>query len=113
LALDRDRLDRRTDDRVDRMWELGLVEEVRRLAARGLRAGRTASRAVGYAQVLDALDGLATLEQAKEMTAQATRRLIRRQTSWFRRDPRIRWIDADAPDVVEQALRAVEAVRGG
>jgi tRNA dimethylallyltransferase len=113
LALDRDRLDRRTDDRVDRMWELGLVEEVRDLAARGLRAGRTASRAVGYAQVLDALDGRATLEQAKDLTAQATRRLIRRQESWFRRDPRIHWVDAAAPDLVEQALRAVAAAGGG
>jgi tRNA dimethylallyltransferase len=113
LAVDRDRLDRRTDDRVDRMWELGLVEEVRDLAARGLRAGRTASRAVGYAQVLDALDGRATLEQAKDLTAQATRRLIRRQESWFRRDPRIHWLDPAAPDLVEQALRAVAAGRGG
>jgi tRNA dimethylallyltransferase len=113
LALDRDRLDRRTGDRVDRMWELGLVEEVRDLAACGLRAGRTASRAVGYAQVLDALDGRATLEQAKDLTAQATRRLIRRQESWFRRDPRIHWLDSAAPDLVEQALRAVAAARGG
>jgi tRNA dimethylallyltransferase len=113
LTLDRDRLDRRTDDRVERMWQLGLVEEVQDLAARGLRAGRTASRAVGYAQVLEALDGRVTLEQAKEMTAQATRRLIRRQSSWFRRDRRIHWLDAAGSDLVDDALRIVAAARRG
>ncbi len=113
LALDRDRLDERADRRVDRMWATGLVEEVDALAARGLRAGRTASRAVGYAQILAAMDGRSSLEQARERTAQATRRLIRRQESWFRRDARIRWLDPTAPDLVEQALAAVEAAHGG
>ena len=56
----------------------------------------------------DALDGRITLEQAKEQTAQATRRLIRRQESWFRRDPRIHWLDPTAPDLVERALAAVD-----
>jgi tRNA dimethylallyltransferase len=107
LRLARADLDRRTDARVARMWRLGLVDEVAELAARGLRSGRTASRAVGYAQVLAALDGNGSMEEAQAQTAQATRRLIRRQESWFRRDDRITWLDADAPDRLDQALRLV------
>jgi tRNA dimethylallyltransferase len=113
LGLDRDQLDRRTDARVDRMWELGLVAEVEALAGRGLRTGRTASRAVGYAQVLAALDGRLTLAQARERTAQATRRLIRRQESWFGRDQRITWLPADAPDLAGRAERALQAAGRG
>jgi tRNA dimethylallyltransferase len=110
LALDRARLDQRTDDRVERMWAQGLVAEVSELDGRGLRAGRTASRAVGYAQVLAALDGRTSLDQAREETARATRRLIRRQESWFRRDQRITWLPADAEGLAEQALRLVREV---
>lgn len=107
LRLDRETLDRRTDERVGRMWERGLVEEVERLAGAGLRTGRTASRAVGYAQVLAALDGRTTLPEARTATAQATRRLVRRQESWFHRDARIAWLDAGAADLVDRALTIV------
>ncbi|WP_459643135.1 tRNA (adenosine(37)-N6)-dimethylallyltransferase MiaA [Kineococcus sp. NUM-3379] len=94
LAVPRDQLDARIDARVRRMADAGLVAEVEALAAGGLRAGRTASRALGYAQVLDALDGRCTLEEALEATARATRKFARRQESWFRRDPRVRWVEA-------------------
>jgi tRNA dimethylallyltransferase len=110
VGLDRGDLDERIDLRVDRMWRRGLVAEVRRLEAAGLRAGRTASRALGYQQVLaafDAADGAGSEEQARVATQRATRRFARRQRSWFRRDPRIRWLDAAAPDLVEQAASAV------
>ena len=83
-------LDERIEARVDRMWQRGLVDEVRGLAARGLREGRTASRALGYAQVLRHLDGELTEAQARDETVRATRRFARRQESWFRRDPRVR-----------------------
>jgi tRNA dimethylallyltransferase len=112
LRLGREHLDRRTDARVQWMWEQGFVAEVAALAARGLPAGRTASRAVGYAQVLAALDGRSTLEQARVQTAQATRRLIRRQESWFGRDQRISWLDAGADDLLEQAIRVVTRPAG-
>jgi tRNA dimethylallyltransferase len=112
LTAPRDDLDRRTAARVVRMWDDGLVDEVRALADRGLREGRTASRAVGYAQVLAALDGETTMDQARERTAQATRRLIRRQESWFRRDARILWLDAGANDLVDRALAALSASGG-
>jgi tRNA dimethylallyltransferase len=104
LRLERVHLDRRTDQRIDRMWQQGFVAEVEALVEHGIRAGRTASRAVGYAQVLAALDGRQTLEQARAETAQATRRLVRRQESWFRRDARIIWLPADAPDLVDRSL---------
>ena len=94
LAVPREQLDARIDARVRRMLDAGLVAEVEALAARGLREGRTASRALGYAQVLDALDGRCTLEDAAAETARATRRFARRQESWFRRDPRVRWVPA-------------------
>jgi tRNA dimethylallyltransferase len=100
-------LDARIARRVDAMWAAGLVGEVRSLAAAGLRDGRTASRALGYRQVLDFLDGRCTEEQALRETVRATRRFVRRQRSWLRRDPRIRWIDAARPDLVQAALAAV------
>jgi tRNA dimethylallyltransferase len=103
LAVPRPELDERITVRVERMWVAGLVDEVRTLEARGLRAGRTAARALGYAQVLRALAGECTQEQAKEQTIRATRRFARRQESWFRRDPRVRWLPYDAPDLPARA----------
>jgi tRNA dimethylallyltransferase len=108
LSVPRDVLDRRIEQRVDRMWEHGLVEEVRALAARGLREGRTASRALGYAQVLRFLAGEWTEPQAREETVAATRRFARRQESWFRRDRRVVWLDAsDRGGLEEKALAAL------
>jgi tRNA dimethylallyltransferase len=74
------------------MVERGLVEEVQALEGRGLRDGVTASRALGYAQLLAWLDGRLTIGEAISETARATRRFVRRQRSWFGRDPRIRWL---------------------
>jgi tRNA dimethylallyltransferase len=101
------RLDERVAARVDHMWAAGLVDEVRRLADRGLRAGRTAGRALGYQQVLTYLDGRCTEDEARAETVRATRRFVRRQRSWFRRDPRIVWLDGDRPDLAGAAVAAV------
>ncbi|MFL6139152.1 MAG: tRNA (adenosine(37)-N6)-dimethylallyltransferase MiaA [Frankiaceae bacterium] len=108
VDLDLADLDRRIELRVDRMWERGLVDEVRRLAAAGLREGRTASRALGYQQVLALLDGDGDSDEdeARDRTKRATRRFARRQRSWFRRDPRISWLPA-GPRLAERALRVV------
>ncbi|HLK00754.1 MAG TPA: tRNA (adenosine(37)-N6)-dimethylallyltransferase MiaA [Streptosporangiaceae bacterium] len=105
ITLPRHELDRRIEARVDHMWAAGFEAEVRALAAEGLRGGRTASRALGYQQMLRYLDGQWTLDQAREQTVKATRRFARRQESWFRRDPRITWLDP-AADLVSQALTA-------
>jgi len=94
LRVPRAELDERIAVRVDRMWQAGFVAEVRRLDQAGLRAGRTASRALGYAQVLRFLAGEWTEQQAREETIKATRRFARRQEAWFRRDPRVAWLDA-------------------
>jgi tRNA dimethylallyltransferase len=93
VGLDRDTatLDERIGLRVRHMFDTGLVDEVRTLLDRGLTDGRTASTAVGYRQVADALAGRCTVDEAATATAAATRRLVRRQRSWFRRDPRIEW----------------------
>jgi tRNA dimethylallyltransferase len=111
IELPRAELDQRIADRVSRMWELGLVDEVRRLADAGLREGRTASRALGYAQVLRFLAGEWTEQEAKAQTVQATRRFVRRQESWFRRDPRVAWV-AGGPRARERALKAVSPGSG-
>ncbi len=71
------------------MWAAGLVDEVRRLESLGLRDGRTASRALGYAQVLRYLAGECTEDEAREDTVRGTRKFARRQDTWFKRDPRI------------------------
>ncbi|MFZ0120475.1 MAG: tRNA (adenosine(37)-N6)-dimethylallyltransferase MiaA [Pseudonocardiaceae bacterium] len=98
-------LDARVDARVDRMFADGLVGEVHELLSRGLRDGRTASRALGYQQVITALDTGADPACTAGPTAQATRRFIRRQRSWFRRDGRITWLDCRHPDLLDAALR--------
>lgn len=107
LEVPRPELDERIARRVERMWRAGFVDEVRRLAAAGLADGRTAGRALGYAQVLRMLAGEWTEEQAKAETIRATRRFARRQESWFRRDPRVHWLPYDAPDLVDRALALV------
>ncbi len=107
LQAPREVLDERIGARVRRMWDDGLLAEVAALDAAGLRKGRTASRAVGYAQALAQLDGEVTEQDAQQQTAQLTRRLARRQQSWFGRDDRVRWLTHDAPDLTGRALAAV------
>jgi tRNA dimethylallyltransferase len=107
LRLPRDELDRRIEIRVDQMWEAGFEDEVRSLERAALREGRTASRALGYQQLLRYLAGEWTLDQARDETVRATRRFARRQESWFRRDPRITWLDATAPDLPARALAVI------
>jgi tRNA dimethylallyltransferase len=107
VELPRDRLDERIAARVAGMWRDGLVAEVAGLAEAGLREGRTASRALGYAQVLRFLDGQWPEEEAAAQTVKATRRFARRQLSWFRRDPRITWLPADEPDLAGRAVATI------
>lgn len=105
IGVDREvsELDTRVDLRVDLMFAAGIEDEVRALVKLGLRDGKTASRALGYQQVLSAMDGACTIDFAAEETKRATRRFVRRQRSWFRRDQRITWLDGARPDLVEAA----------
>lgn len=100
-------LDARVNGRVEQMFADGLVDEVRRLAP-DLRQGRTAARALGYQQVLAALDGDQDFDAAATAAAQATRRFVRRQRSWFRRDSRIHWFDGATDHLTERLLRLVQ-----
>ncbi|MGK5632398.1 tRNA (adenosine(37)-N6)-dimethylallyltransferase MiaA [Streptomyces sp. URMC 123] len=107
----RPELDERITTRVDRMWDAGLVDEVRALEAVGLRDGLTASRALGYQQVLTFLAGDCTEDEARAETVRATKRFARRQDSWFRRDPRVHWLNGAADhrgELLGQALGLVE-----
>ena len=92
LSQDRESLDIRVSNRVDSMWESGLVAEVETLVGQGLREGVTAQKALGYAQVLQMRDGVLTSEQAQEETKRVTRQYIRRQDTWFSRDSRLHWL---------------------
>ncbi|GAB1642407.1 tRNA (adenosine(37)-N6)-dimethylallyltransferase MiaA [Krasilnikovia sp. MM14-A1259] len=111
VGVDRDtaELDGRIAERVRLMWASGLLDEVRDLAGQGLREGRTASRALGYQQALAQLDGQLTEEQAQQETIQATRRFVRRQRSWFRRDPRVHWLDGASDSLSEAAMAVLAA----
>jgi len=108
LVMDRAKLSERIGIRVDRMWNLGFVEEVDALIAKGLRNGVTAQRALGYAQILSMRDGKMTELEAKEDTKRATRQYARRQETWFSRDARITWIapHQNRLEIVRQKLNS-------
>lgn len=106
LDIPRADLDERIARRVDDMWVQGFVDEVRALAQRGLADAPTASRALGYQQVLAFLAGDITEEQARQETIDATRRFARRQQRWFRRDARTRWVRYDSPTAADEVVAA-------
>ncbi|MFT3969918.1 MAG: tRNA (adenosine(37)-N6)-dimethylallyltransferase MiaA [Micropruina sp.] len=101
LELPREVLDERIERRVHQMWDAGLVAEVRALTGRGLRQGRTSSRALGYRQVLAYLDGEISEAEAQQQTIAGTRRFARKQLGWFRRDPRVEWVPAAGTGIAE------------
>ena len=107
LEVDREQLRDRLAVRVHRMVERGLLDEVERLDAQGLRRGKTAPRALGYAQFLKVLDGETDVAQAAEETIVATRQFARRQLTWFRADPRISWLDWQDPRLAAKAAGIV------
>ena len=107
VRIDRPTLDERIEQRVDRMFADGFVDEVDRLLSEGLADGRTAGRAIGYREVTAFLRGELSRSEAIEQTKAATRRFARRQDSWYTKDPRIHWVDWDDPDRVDIALAAL------
>jgi tRNA dimethylallyltransferase len=113
VGLDRDDLDVRVARRVDAMMAAGLLDEVRALLPQGLRASPTAGKALGYAQLLRVVDDagalVGDLKTATAETARATRRFVRRQRSWFRRDPRVRWFDATGRRLLDEVISVLPA----
>lgn len=110
IDIPRDVLDARIEQRVDAMVAGGWLDEVRSLLDLGLREGRTASRAIGYRELVAHLDGELSLVEARERTVSATRRFVRRQESWFRRDQRIVWLPYDSDSRVQDAVAAVRSL---
>lgn len=104
-------LDERIRIRTSRMFADGLIEETRGLLEAGLREGRTARRATGYAEAIAVVDGTMNEDEAARSIGLATRRLARRQIKWLRPDPRVHWLDADDPAPL--AERAINLVRRG
>lgn len=103
----REDLVRRLEQRVQKMWQQGLVEEARSLIPMGIREGKTSSRAIGYAQALSQIDGKMSEAEAIADTVRLTQKYARRQMSWFRRDPRINWLDYQDPNLNSQASALV------
>lgn len=112
ITMDRERLYKRIDARVDAMVEAGLVDEVRALAEEGLAETLTAMQAIGYKEVVAYLDGALTLDEAIDEVKRRSRRYAKRQLSWLRRDGRVRWLDYDRL-AEDEAARIVLAALGG
>ncbi len=116
LGMEREALYQRVNARVDRMREEGLIEEVKGLLDAGFKEALTSRQAIGYKEVISALDGQCSMDEAFSQIKQATRRYAKRQMTWFRRDGRIQWLDvtnASAEDIVEQAVRALKSTGVG
>jgi tRNA dimethylallyltransferase len=109
LSADRDDLTERISKRVDRMWEMGFMEEVDRLIVAGITNARTAQLALGYSQIIAMRNAGVSEEAAKEDTKIATRQYARRQETWFARDERISWISKDQPRL-EFILKELEKI---
>jgi tRNA dimethylallyltransferase len=97
----------RLENRVHKMWQQGLLDEVRALEPKGIRIGKTSSRAIGYAQALAQLDGEVSQAEAMADTVRLTQKYARRQMSWFRRDQRIQWLDYQDEDRGQKTARLV------
>lgn len=93
LTMPRDQLYERINQRVDHMFDQGLLEEVKTLVDAGARDALTSRQAIGYKELIDYLDGVLTLSEAQELIKQRSRRYAKRQLSWFKRDKRFTWID--------------------
>ena len=113
LIRDRDELDARIEHRVHLMWESGFVAEVEQLLEHGLADGVTARKALGYAQIIEALNGDISMATAKTETIRLTKRYARKQESWFRRDPKMQWLQASRSDLLAVVLQLISESRKG
>lgn len=104
VHIDRPELVERLDQRVERMWESGLLDEVADLREQGIEQGVTARRAIGYAQALGQLEGRLTRAEAIAETQALTRRYARRQVSWFKRYGGLEWLQppVDVPALLDR-----------
>ena len=110
LTMGRERLYKRIDERVDMMLGQGLVEEVEGLMEAGAADALTSRQAIGYKQVIDALEGRCTMDEAIGLVKRRTRRYAKRQLSWCRRDKRIEWLDMDALSTSDALARIMGGI---
>lgn len=110
LTMDRTRLYERIDERVDAMIAAGLLGEVKQLLAAGFRDALTASQAIGYKELVPVIEDGSGLPAAVSAIKQATRRYAKRQLTWFRADPRVRWIDVTELSLDHAADAAADAL---
>ena len=104
IRVEREVLNERISERVAQMWRDGFLSEVEKLVAQGLRDGRTARAAIGYAQVLAALEGQISIDLAMDETVTSTRQYARRQATWFGRENRISWLEGNPAKLLESIL---------
>lgn len=112
LTRNREVLYERINLRVDLMFEQGLVDEVRGLMDQGLGDALTSMQAIGYKEIIDAFNGMMSMDEARELIKMRSRRYAKRQLSWFKRDDRIVWFDMDEctiDEIVEDILHRIEA----
>lgn len=111
LTMDRGRLYERINKRVDLMFEQGLVDEVKQLCEKGFEDSLTAGQAIGYRELIQYFKGELSLDEAKELIKQHTRRYAKRQLSWLKRDGRVRWLDMDKLSLEEACSEVIQAYR--
>ncbi len=112
LTRNREELYRRINQRVDNMFDQGLVDEVQRLVESGLKEALTAMQAIGYKEIIDAFEGRCSMSEARELIKMRSRRYAKRQLSWFKRDSRVIWYDMDQwteEDVVDSVIDRIES----
>ncbi|EYE88211.1 tRNA delta(2)-isopentenylpyrophosphate transferase [Fervidicella metallireducens AeB] len=107
LTMNREKLYERINKRVDKMFQMGLVDEVKKLKEMGYTKEMTSMQGIGYKEVFDYLDNLYTLEEVKDIIKQSSRRYAKRQLTWFRREDRIYWVDLDINDTMDKAVKNI------
>lgn len=110
IEIGRETLDQRIEQRVDSMLNQGLIEEVEVAIGKGLRESVTASKAIGYSQMIQVIDGELSLDEARSKMVSATQQFARRQQRWFRQDPRIAWFNWDLEDLGTKVLAHFDEV---
>jgi tRNA dimethylallyltransferase len=110
LMRPRDELYRRCDLRVEKMFKQGWVGEVELLLKKGLREAPTACKAIGYPDIMGHLEGKSTLEKTVECVKQKTRQFVKRQLTWFRREPDIKWVNIEKDEKPSEIARKIEAL---
>ena len=108
IELSRAELDRRITERLDAQLQAGFLEEVAGLVSRSAPLSRTAAQALGYRELIEHLQGTLSLEEARQQILTRTRRFARRQQAWFRRDPRVLWLDGTRPDLLGALLECFD-----